>query len=92
MRKQKAYEYKTIRSQGALLHLFKEMSSNHWKLHNWEGPAIEPIEKDCQLEKQYYLYGTLYNHEDFKELISQREGLPYYKNPSMKHLLSDYRN
>jgi hypothetical protein len=92
MRKQKIYEYNTINSQGATLHLFREVGAPHWKLHNWEGPAIEPTHKDCQLKAEYYLYGTLYNQEDWQELVSQREGLPYYKNPSMKHQLSDYRN
>jgi len=30
--------------------------------------------------------------DQWNELKSQREGIPFYKNPSMKHLLSEYRN
>jgi hypothetical protein len=92
MKKNKIYEYKTIRSQGALLYLFKEKDAPHWKFHNWDGPAIEPIEENCKLKKQYYLYGTLYDYNNWQEILSQREGLPYYKNQSMKNFLDDYRN
>ena len=33
-----------------------------------------------------------YTKEEWQEIKSQREGLPYYKNQSMKAQLSDYRN
>ena len=58
------------------------------KLHNWDGPALyTPEEKG-----EYYLYGFQYSKEEWQELRSQREGLPWYKNQSMKNDLSDYRN
>ena len=58
------------------------------KLHNWEGPAlIHPDGKE-----EYHLYGMPLSKDEWKEKRSQREGLPYYKNQSMKAHLSDYRN
>ena len=59
------------------------------KLHNWEGPALIPGDGG---KPEYYLYGILYSKESWSETRSQREGLPYYKNQSMKAHLSDYRN
>ena len=91
-RKKRIYETRTIRSKGALFHLFKEEGMNHYKLHSWDGPAIEPIEKGCEEQEKYYLYGYLYTKDEWRERVSQREGLPYYKNPSMKNLLDAYRN
>ena len=41
---------------------------------------------------EYFLYGIPYTKDEWQEARSQREGLPYYKNQSMKSLLSDYRN
>jgi len=41
---------------------------------------------------EYYLYGVKMTKEEWQEARSQREGLPYYKNQSMKSKLSDYRN
>ena len=60
------------------------------KLHNWEGYVLIPegIEKNGE----YHLYGIKHTKEEWKEARSQREGLPYYKNQSMKAHLSDYRN
>jgi hypothetical protein len=60
------------------------------KLHNWEGPALLPEGKSKKAE--YYLYGFQKTKEEWKELRSQREGIPFYKNQSMKSQLSDYRN
>tara|TARA_R100001460_G_scaffold75907_2_gene117024 strand:+ start:66 stop:332 length:267 start_codon:yes stop_codon:yes gene_type:complete len=60
------------------------------KLHNWEGYALIPegIEKNGE----YHLYGIKMSKEEWSEARKQREGLPYYKNQSMKAHLSDYRN
>ncbi len=50
------------------------------KLHNWEGPAlITPKGK-----KEYHLYGFEYSFDDWKERRSQREGLPWYKDPQFR--------
>tara|TARA_R110002073_G_scaffold3190_1_gene21292 strand:+ start:52 stop:321 length:270 start_codon:yes stop_codon:yes gene_type:complete len=60
------------------------------KLHNWEGPALYP--EGNKKYGEYHLYGIKYNKEEWSEIRQQREGLPYYKNQSMKAHLSDYRN
>lgn len=60
------------------------------KLHNWEGPALIP--EGNTRKGEYFLYGNPLTQEEWKEMRSQREGLPYYKNQSMKSKLSDYRN
>jgi len=95
-KRQKAYEYKTINSRGAHMSLFRELGSESWKLHSWDGPAIKIHDKnhiDSTFSKnEYHLYGRFLEKEQWQELKSQREGIPFYKNPSMKHLISDYRN
>ena len=60
------------------------------KLHNWEGFALIPEGKEKLGE--YHLYGIKHTKEEWNEARQQREGLPYYKNQSMKAHLSDYRN
>lgn len=60
------------------------------KLHNWDGPAYIPQGNNRKAE--YYLYGIIKEKEDWQEMRSQREGIPFYKNQSMKSQLSDYRN
>ena len=60
------------------------------KMHNWEGPALIPEGNEKKAE--YYLYGVKMTKDEWKETRNQREGLPYYKNQSMKSKLSDYRN
>ena len=42
--------------------------------------------------KAFYLNGIEYDEEIYSEIMQEREGLPWYKNSSMKNLLSDYRN
>ena len=43
---EKLYEYKTIKSKGAKIHLIRMQGEEHWKMHRWDGPAIEPISRD----------------------------------------------
>ena len=92
MAKNRLYEYKTITSKGAKLHLIKMSGEENWKFHRWDGPAIEPFDRNSEHVKGWYLNGIPYNEEDYSQLMQQREGLPWYKNPSMKNLLTDYRN
>jgi len=92
MRKNKLYEYKEINSRGAIIHLARYQGEEHWKFHRWDGPAIEPYAEGCEFSKSYYLNGIKYNEESYNEIMQEREGLPWYKNTSMKSLLSDYRN
>jgi hypothetical protein len=84
MKKQTIYEERRMKSKGAYHYFFKESGSAAWKYHNWEGPAIEPIEKDSEHSKEYYLYGNQLTFEEWSEVRKEREGLPWYKNPSMR--------
>ena len=60
------------------------------KLHNWEGPALIP--EGNKRKAEYYLYGVQMDKDTWSETRRQREGVPYYKNQSMKSQLTDYRN
>ena len=51
------------------------------KFHSMEGPAL--INKE-QRRKEYYLNGIEYDYDTWNEIQKGREGLPWYKNPSMK--------
>ena len=51
------------------------------KFHNEEGPAL--INKE-QKRKEYYLNGIEFTFDDWNEIMKGKEGLPWYKNPSMK--------
>ena len=85
MAKEKIYEYKKIRVGDAIHYLFKEQGQPHWKHHNPDGPAIEPVTAgDRSVTKKYFLYGLEKTREEFNEYNSEKEGLPWYKNPSMK--------
>ena len=49
--------------------------------HDENGPAL--INKE-QRRKEYYLNGIEYDFETWNEIQKGKEGLPWYKNPSMK--------
>ena len=51
------------------------------KFHDEEGPAL--INKE-QKRKEYYLNGIEFTFDDWNEIMKGKEGLPWYKNPSMK--------
>jgi hypothetical protein len=84
MKKQTIYEERRMKSKGAYHYFFKESGSTAWKYHNWEGPAIEPFEKESEHSKEYYLYGSQLTFEEWSDARKDREGLPWYKNPSMR--------
>jgi len=52
------------------------------KLHNWDGPALIP-EGDMR-KREYYIHGIQKTEEEWKEARRDREGLPWYKNPSLR--------
>jgi len=80
-----------MRSQGAYHYFIKMQGEENWKYHNWDGPAIQPIEgEECSLRKQYFLNGIEYDQESYKEALSNREGLPWYKQAAPKG--QTYRN
>ena len=49
--------------------------------HSEDGPAL--INKE-QKRKEYYLNGIEYDFDTWNEIMKGKEGLPWYKNPSMK--------
>ena len=91
-KKNKLYEYKEINSRGAIIHLAKYVGEENWKFHRWDGPAVEPYDKNSEMVKSFYLNGIQYDEETYSTIMQEREGLPWYKNQSMKALLTDYRN
>jgi hypothetical protein len=82
--KEKLYDLKVMKMNGAKHHFIKLLGESSWKLHNWDGPAIEPVDKDCKLKKEYYLNGIKYTEKSYKETLKSREGLPFYKQSSFK--------
>lgn len=52
------------------------------KLHNWEGPALIP--QGNMRKKKYFLYGFEKTKDEWQEMRSQREGLPWYKQAAPK--------
>lgn len=81
MAKEKAFEYKKMKVNGAIHHLVKYKDETTWKLHSWDGPAIQPITEDCTLKKAYYINGLEYSKEEYEDRLNEREGLPFYKQP-----------
>lgn len=83
MAKEKLYEYKTMKSGGAKHHFIKMQGEENWKYHSWDGPAILPVDEGSKFKKAYYLNGIEYDVESYKEALSNREGLPWYKQASI---------
>ena len=54
---------------------------NRAVFHSEDGPAL--INKE-QKRKEYYLNGIEYDFDTWNEIMKGKEGLPWYKNPSMK--------
>ena len=54
---------------------------NRAVLHSDDGPAL--INRE-QKRKEYYLNGIEYDFETWNEIQKGKEGLSWYKNPSMK--------
>ena len=52
------------------------------KLHNWEGPALIP-EGDNR-KREYYIHGIKYSEDAWKEVRRNRQGLPWFKQASVK--------
>jgi hypothetical protein len=75
---------KLTKADGTIAHVWEG------KLHSWEGPALIPEGDNKQ--REYYIHGIQYSQEEWDELKKDRQGIPFYKNQSMKNKLSDYRN
>jgi|TARA_B110000902_G_C13925371_1_gene443793 hypothetical protein len=84
-KKQKVYEVRRMRNSGSYHHFFRESGTTAWKHHNWDGPAIEPIEGEItELKKSYFLYGIEMTKDEWIETRSEREGLPWYKSAALR--------
>jgi hypothetical protein len=51
------------------------------KLHNWNGPALIP--EGNMRKREYYIYGFKKTEKEWKAALKDREGLPWYKKPSI---------
>ena len=87
---EKLYEEKVIKFKGARHYLIKMEGEDHFKHHRWDLPAIVPISKKSEFKKGYFLSGIEYSEEDFREIMKEREGLPWYKQSAPKG--QTYRN
>ena len=52
------------------------------KFHNWEGPALIP-EGDNR-KREYYIHGIQFTEDAWKEVRRNRQGLPWFKQASVK--------
>tara|TARA_R100001198_G_C5161979_1_gene166680 strand:- start:317 stop:583 length:267 start_codon:yes stop_codon:yes gene_type:complete len=80
----KFYEEKVIKSKGARHYLIKMEGEDHFKHHRYDAPAIVPLNKQSEFKKGYFLSGIEYTEEEFKEIMKEREGLPWYKTSAGK--------
>ena len=72
MKKQTIYEEKRMKSKGGYHYFFRENGKEAWKYHNWEGPAVEPVDEDSELKKEYYLYGKQLTLEEWNTARKDR--------------------
>jgi hypothetical protein len=52
------------------------------KFHNWEGPALIP--EGNLRKREYYIHGIQYSEDAWKEVRRNRQGLPWFKQASVK--------
>ena len=86
----KLYEEKVIKYQGARHYLIRMEGEEHFKHHRYDAPAVVPLSKNSEWRKQYFLGGIEYTEDEFKEIMREREGLPWYKQSAPKG--ETYRN
>lgn len=53
------------------------------KLHSWDEAAYVP-QGNKKLE-EYYIHGIKYSKEEWKKLRKERNGVPWFKNPTMRN-------
>ncbi len=87
---EKLYEEKVIKFKGARHYLIKMEGEDHFKHHRWDAPAIVPYRKNSEFKKGYFLSGIEYPEAEYKEIMKEREGLPWYKTSAPKGVT--YRN
>ena len=67
---------KITTADGTIMYMFDG------KLHNWDGPAL--IREGVYRQREYYIYGVLHTEDEWKEVKRDKNGVPWYKNPSMR--------
>jgi hypothetical protein len=67
---------KLTKADGTIAYVFDN------KLHNWEDPAYIP--QGDNRKREYHLNGIQFTEEQWKEARREREGLPWYKQASLK--------
>ena len=88
--KVKLFEEKVITNGGARHYLIKMEGEDYFKHNRYDNPAIVPLSRKSEFKKGWYLSGIPYDEETFKEIMSEREGLPWYKQSAPKG--ETYRN
>ena len=88
--RKKLYEEKVIKYGGARHYLIKHEDEEHFKHHRYDDPAIVPLSRQSKFKKGYFLSGIPYDEDTFKEIMREREGLPWYKQSAPKG--ETYRN
>ena len=76
--------HKKLKRDGAIYHLLRDIATKEYRIHNWEGPAIEPVDKDCKVKRAWYINGIEYSKDDWQAMRKGREGLPPSKQKSPK--------
>jgi hypothetical protein len=65
-----------VKADGTIAYLWEG------KLHSMEGPALIPC--GDKKRREYYIHGIPYTEQKWKEACKNREGLPWYKNPTLR--------
>jgi hypothetical protein len=66
----KSFQTKKITSPDGTIRYIKD-----GKLHNWEGPALIPLEG----KEEYYINGTQHTKDSHKKARKDGVGLPWFK-------------
>ena len=81
---EKSFEEKVIKNGGARHYLIRMEGEDNFKHHRYDNPAIVPLSRQSKFKKGYFLSGIEYDEETFKEIMKEREGLPWYKQSAPK--------
>ena len=82
--KVKLFEEKVIINGGARHYLITMEGEDNFKHHRYDDPAIVPLSRKSEFKKSWFLSGMEYTEEVFKEIMKEREGLPWYKQAAPK--------
>ena len=73
------FEEKVMKNGGARHYLIRMEGEDNFKHHRYDEPAIVPLSRKSKFKKGWFLSGMEYDEETFKEIMKEREGLPWYK-------------